>query len=225
MATVVGSLSSNTTHIVLVERLVHVKTVSGGGFDMPSSLMEMISEQLFTRLTLRSLLNLCTACKEAPTAAMLAIALQNSVPSLTGLPMGNQDPAFYIDIAKRFFQPVDIPVSLRTTMYDSLRPDRYLGGVVRDLDAQFDGGPLSGLSYYVHLVFNSGRHVLVTKRGRDFIRGIVLEWLETPLRENMVRVYRHLLNVLDHGLVLRNRNLEPGCLGCWDYSIAQNEHE
>ena len=83
---------------------------------------------------------------------------------------------------------------------------------------------LSGLSYYIHIIFGFGRDVKFTKKGRDFIRAIVLEWLETPLSVEMVRVYTHLLHVLDHGLVLRNRNLEPGCLGCWTYSIAQDEH-
>ena len=216
---VVGSLSSASTHAPLVERLVFLKTRGS----IPLVLTEMISKELFGLMTLRSLLNLCTVCRETPTAAMLAIALQNSVPSLTGLPMDNPDPAFYIDIAKRFFKPVVISIRLKTEMYDTLQPNRFLGAVVGDLDTPYNGHP-SGLSYYIHIICSTGRDVKITKKGRDFIKGIALEWLETPLSADMARVYMHLLNVLDHGLVLRNRNLEPGCLGCWTHSIAQDEH-
>ena len=213
------NMASEATYAPLVERLVFLKTRGS----IPLVLTEMISRELFGLMTLRSLLNLCAVCKIPPTAAMLAIALQNSVPSLTGLPMDNPDPAFYIDIAKRFFRPEAIPIRLKTEVYHSLQPGRFLRGVVGDLDYPRNGHS-SGLSYYITLILNSRRDVKVTKKGRDFIKGVALEWLETPLSADMARVYMHLLNVLDHGFVLRNRNLEPGCLGCWTHSIAQDEH-
>ena len=214
-----GSLSSTDTHIPLSLVLFKKSIV-----DAPEEIVKMVSKELFETLTLRSLLHLCTACKQTPTALMLAIALQNSVPSLTGLPMDNPDPGFYIDIAKRFFGPVDIPIGRRTDMYDALKPGRFLGALVcrNNIDAPH-GCFSSGLAYYVHLVLHSC-DLVHTKKGRDFIKGIVLEWLQTPLVGAMVKVYNHLVNVLDHGFVLRKRNLEPGCIGHITYSVEQDEH-
>ena len=68
-------------------------------------------------LTIRSLLNLCTALKQRPSPAMLAFALQNSVPSLTGLPIDNPDPEFYLTIAKKFFDKTELTVEDRTHIY------------------------------------------------------------------------------------------------------------
>ncbi len=40
----------------------------------------------------------------------------------------------------------------------------------------------------------------------------------------MLTVYYHLLCILDHGFVLRHRNLEPGCIGHMTYHIELDEH-
>jgi hypothetical protein len=40
----------------------------------------------------------------------------------------------------------------------------------------------------------------------------------------MVMVYHHLINVLDHALVLRKRELLPGCHGQISWDIEQDEH-
>ena len=51
-----------------------------------------------------------------------------------------------------------------------------------------------------------------------------------PLVERLVflttggSISSELTEIISNELVLRNRNLEPGCLGCWTHSIAQDEH-
>jgi hypothetical protein len=50
--------------------------------DVPDNFVYIMSRELWRTLTVRSLLNLCTAVKQRPGAVMLALALQNSIPSL-----------------------------------------------------------------------------------------------------------------------------------------------
>ena len=191
----------------------------------PSDVLNMVNAGLFGNLTMRSLLHLCTACKLPPTAPMLAIALQNSIPSLTGLPMDNPDTGFYIDIAKRFFGgPVNIPDRLRSSMHAALQPGRFWGMLrnCANFEAPYESFS-SGFAYIADGVL-PGDELIRTKRGRDFIKGILLEWLETPLDGRTIKIYNHLINVLDHGLVLRNRNLLPGCIGQLTNHIGQDEH-
>jgi hypothetical protein len=174
-------------------------------------------------MTLSTLMSICTACNKKPSAPMLAVALQNSLPSLTGLPMDNPDPCFYIDIAKRFFGPVNLQISIRTHVYNMLTPNRLMGAVIYNGNIEAPHECFSsGIEYYVHHIVP--RNLIHTKKGRDFIKGIVLEWLQTPLDEDMVKVYNHLINVLDHGLVLRHRHLVPGWLGCISNTIRNDEH-
>ena len=213
MSLVEGSLSSEHTHTAL--SLVLFKKAN----NPPSELVTMVSKELFQTLTLRSLLHLCTVCKMRPTAPMLAIALQNSLPSLTGLPMDNPDAGFYIDIAKRFFAPVSISICQKTRMYRALEPGIFFNR----MDFEDPVGPFqyfsSGIAYYAYLVIPGYKDTMHTKKGRELIKSIVLEWLQTPLHPSMVKIYNHLINVMDHGLVLRNRKLMPGCHGhiTWDY--------
>ena len=215
-----GALSSEHTHTSLSLVLFKARNI-----DHPSSdVLTMVSKELFETLTLRSLLHLCTACKMRPTAPMLAIALQNSIPSLTGLPMDNPDTGFYIDIAKRFFAPVSISIYHKTRAYGVLEPGRQMALVNRDnIEAPHDSFS-SGISYYVHLIVPRYDEIIHTKKGRDFVKSIALEWLQTPLHPAMIKVYNHLINVLDHGLVLRKRQLEPGCIGQILYHVEQDEH-
>ena len=207
-------LCSNTTttdiFTPLALRIFLCKNSDGA----PLEVVRMVGKELFETLTIRSLLHLCTACKQSPTPAMLAVALQNSIPSLTGLPTDNPDVGFYVDIARRFFAPASIPISRRTNMYSMLVPGRLFGHLVnRDSLETQHGDFSSGISCYIHLILHSCE-LVHTKKGRDFIKSIVLEWLQTPdLCPDMVKVYSYLVNVLDHGLVLHRRNLVPGGIG------------
>ena len=109
-------------------------------------------------------------------------------------------------------------------MYNTLTPDRFMVAYARDRNIETpQGGFSSWIEYYVHLIVHS-RELVHTKKGRDFAKSIVLEWLQTPLTEDMVKVYNHLINVLDHGLVLRHRHLVPGWLGCMTNTIRNDEH-
>lgn len=213
------SLSSDDTHTPLALKIFRFNV------DAPIEVVKLVCKELFETLTIRSLLNLCTACKQTPTSAMLAIALQNSIPSLTGLPMDNPDPGFYLDIAKRFFAPVVIGISRRTDMYNALYPGRFFGSLVSRADLETPQGDFSsGICYYIYLILFSC-NLVHTKKGRDFIKGIVTEWLCTPhISPCMEKVYRHLLNVLDHGLVLRCRKLEPGGVARIFNTIGDDEH-
>jgi hypothetical protein len=220
-ALVEGSLSSEHTHTTL--SLVLFKKANNIEHP-PSDLVTMVSKELFETLTLRSLLHLCTVCKMRPTAPMLAIALQNSIPSLTGLPMDNPDAGFYIDIAKRFFGPMSTSIYQTTRVYGSLAPNLYFELIDRDnVEAPHESYP-SGLVYYTHLVMQGCKAFIHQKKGRDFIKNLILQWLQTPLHPSMVIVYHHLINVLDHALVLRKRTLSPGCHGHFDWNIEQDEH-
>ena len=219
-------LSSDDTHASLVDHLFECKKKRTATNNYPQEVKQMVCRVLFQELTLKSLLNLCTACKQRPTAAMLAIALQNSIPSLTGLPMDNPDPAFYIDIARSFFSPEPISIQRRTDIFISLQPGQFngvLNGNLEDpngFEARFDR--------YIRCVLYMHQDIIHTKKGRDFIKGIILQWIqeETPvfLYPGMRKVYDHLLNIMDHGLVLRHRRLEPGCIGHMTYSIGDDEH-
>ena len=83
----------------------------------PSDLLAIMNTELRSILTLRSLVNLCVACKLKPTAQMLAFALQNSIPSLTGLPMDNPDPGFYINVAKGFYDKQFASIEHKVKLY------------------------------------------------------------------------------------------------------------
>ncbi len=136
----------------------------------PLEMVRKVSSEMFERLTLRSLLNLCTVCRQKPTSAMLAIALQNSIPSLTGLPLDNPDPAFYIDIAKRFFdREYEVPNRRKMDMYDVLVPERFFRGVVSSLEDRHGCFP-TGLDSYIHEILYFKQEILRTKKGREFIR-------------------------------------------------------
>jgi hypothetical protein len=222
MSHVEGSLSSEHTHTAL--SLVLFKKANKIEHP-PSELVTMVSKELFQTLTLRSLLHLCTVCRMRPTAPMLAIALQNSIPSLTGLPMDNSDAGFYIDIAKRFFGPMSTSIYETTRVHASLEPNLYLRGLIdRDnVEAPHESYP-SGVVYYTHLVMQGCNAFIKQKKGRDFIKNLILQWLQTKLHPSMVIVYHHLINVLDHALVLRKRELLPGCHGQFMWDIEQDEH-
>ena len=214
-----GALSSDDTYSPL---LLLILNANERTFSL--DIARLMSRELFGCMTLRTLMSICTACNKKPSAPMLAVALQNSLPSLTGLPMDNPDHYFYIDIAKRFFGPANLQIRIRTTMYNTLTPDRFMVAYARDRNIETpQGGFSSWIEYYVHLILYS-RELVHTKKGRDFAKSIVLEWLQTPLDEDMVKVYNHLINVLDHGLVLRHRHLVPGWLGCISNTIRNDEH-
>ena len=214
-----GALSSDDTYSPL---LLVILNANERTFSL--ELAGLVSRELFGCMTIRTLMSICTACNKKPSAPMLAVALQNSIPSLTGLPMDNPDPYFYIDIAKRFFSPVNLQISIRNNIYYVLAPCRFMGALNdrNNIEAPVHGFS-SGIEYYVHLILYS-RALVHTKKGRVFVKGLALEWLQTPLDDSMVKVYNHLIHVLDHGFVLRHRNLEPGWLGCVTNTIKNDEH-
>ena len=175
-------------------------------------------------LTLRSLILLCEACGIRPTAPMLAFALQNSIPGLVGLPMDNPDPAFYIDIAKKFFDPTEITFERKVKIY------RYVHNFERnnvffpshvDVDAKI--GKTSwgcAMDFYVRMQMydlGCGSCNLRTKKERDAVKEVILEWKAVyektePNDPRYPRFINRILNILEHGMVLRYRYLIPGWL-------------
>ena len=174
-------------------------------------------------LTLRSLILLCEACGIRPTAPMLAFALQNSIPGLVGLPMDNPDPEFYIDIAKKFFDPTEITIRQKVRIYHNVHKyDGYDGffPIHADLDAQRsdDDNMPCAMDYYVRWQMFAMDSIIDTKKGRDFLKGVLMDWQAdyertAPNDPRYPRFINHLLNILEHGMVLRHRHLRPGWLG------------
>ena len=200
---------------------------------LPSDCVQMVSNEL----TLRSLLHLCTACKQrSPTPAMLAIALQNSIPSLTGLPMDNPDPDFYLEIAKRWFDPTELTIEDKSNLY--LRVHRF-----ENQNGFFPLGttdvyaPLSdvrwpcGLDFFVFKQISSLHcHILSNKR-RKFVRGMMLEWRAHYYYERQLApadflkygiFIDRIINILDHAHVLSYRCLTPGFSG--SSFVGTDEH-
>jgi hypothetical protein len=217
-------MPSDSIFLPLTERLV----VCGGGAGLhhcfPSDLIAMMNKGFRESLTLRSLINLCIACKQRPSAPMLAFALQNSIPSLVGLPMDNPDPGFYVDIAKRFFDPEPVTFQERVTFYRSVHhyngKDDFFPFRSVDLDSSI--GPFwpTAMDFYVENTLSGmSETLLATQKGRAFVKEAMLEWRKVHERQpDHIRFIDHILRILDHGMVLRRRRVLPGllhdCLNC-----------
>ena len=165
----------------------------------------LMNKDLQDSITIRSLLHLCTACniRRKPAAQILALAVQNSIPCLVGLPMDNPDPEFYIDIARRYFRPSELTVKLRSDAHRAVT-------VMHD----FINMDLSKLQYfpwthYVMRTLGAITLVLETQTGRKYVRKLLLEWkvYYHQMRPSDPRYSVHIDNVihrLDHAFILRD---------------------
>ena len=185
-------------------------------------------------LTLRSLILLCEACCMRPTAPMLAFALQNSIPGLVGLPMDNPDPGYYIDIAKKFFDPTEISVELKDYLYRNVCNDmqqREFFPSNTNLDAYMTSHWPCTMDCYVNSQLYTMEPVIYTKKGRDFLKEVMLIWKvhyeqHEPNDPRYPRFINHILNILEHGMILRYRRMSPGWLGlgAWRKPFKDYEH-
>jgi len=179
---------------------------------LPLELIAMINAMLNTELrstlTLRSLVNLCVACKLKPTAPMLAFALQNSIPSLTGLPMNDPNPMFYINVATKFYDKkyatFEIRVWLYRVVHNLYGKDQFFPPKV-NLYGPLNQYRPSAMDHFVGTQISAvGDGVLATKEGRRLTRELMLEWKKHYERHGpeyhdfIDRVVR----ILDHGFVL-----------------------
>jgi hypothetical protein len=221
-----GSLSSDDTHAPLLLILLNGKART-----VPLELAELVSRVLFGSLTLRDLGRICTACIQKPTAPMLAIALQNSIPSLTGLPMDNPDPAFYIDIAKKYFDPTELTVAERVFYHRRVHwfqdSSHFFPEHVTDLYAPYNYLWPCGLDYYIACQMSSIQSRIYTKKTRDFVRGLMMEWRAfygAAGNANQLVFIDRFVSILDHGFVLRSRRMMPGCVGQGSSFMTNREH-
>jgi hypothetical protein len=183
-------------------------------------------------LTLRSLVLLCEACCMRPTAPMLAFALQNSIPGLVGLPMDNPDAGFYIDIAKKFFDPTDLTFERKVRIYRTVhnydRTNDFFPDYI-NLDAPH-GGSLSNMDFYVIMNMYGGMGcTLRTKKRRNAVKEVMLEWKAVyertaPNDLRYPRFINHILNILEHGMILRHRYLLPGGMQEFRVDYKGDEH-
>jgi len=183
-------------------------------------------------LTLRSLVLLCEACCMRPTAPMLAFALQNSIPGLVGLPMDNPDAGFYIDIAKKFFDPTDLTFECKVRIYRKVHNHDATNNFFPDdvdLDAPFRSWECK-MDYYVRMnMFGGMGCTLRTKKKRDAVKEVMLEWKAVyertaPNDLRYPRFINRILSILEHGLVLRHRYLLPGGMQDFWYNNKADEH-
>ena len=221
-----GSLSSTDTHVPLSLVLFNTSTVN----DL-TEMVKMVSKELFETLTIRSLLHLCTACKQTPTAPMLAIALQNSVPSLTGLPMDNPDPGFYLEIAKRWFDPAELTIEDRVYFYNRVHrlgtQEGFFYPDTTDVYAPLGDLWPHGLDFFVDSQINQIRNNLVSKKKRAFVRGMMLEWKavyekKAPGDVKYPIFIDKVVSVLDYAHLLCHRRLTPGHRG--SSFVGKDEH-
>ena len=228
-------MSDDTTHLQL-SALVFKR----GAETVPLDVISLLGKELLENLTLRQLIHLCIACKKRPSAQMLAFALQNSIPSLVGLPMDNPDPGFYLDIAKRYFDPDELTFDDEVFVYRNVHnydgknvffpPRESLANLTEPLPGSAGEYFKSGYSYYIHKLFCSMRTpMLCTKKGRDFIRMVMMRWRghygrHNPGDERYSTFIDGVINVLDHGLVLKRRYLLPGTIGRFSRYICDDEH-
>lgn len=162
----------------------------------------LLNTELQDTITIRSLLHLCTACNvRKPPAYILALAVQNSIPCLVGLPMDNPDPEFYINIARNYFRPLDLTIKLRSDAHRAVT-------VMQD----FMKTDLSKLwcfpwSHYVMRTLGAITPVLETQTGRKYVKELLLEWMVfyQQTRPRDPRYSMHIDNVirrLDYAFIL-----------------------
>ena len=139
-------------------------------------------------LTLRSLIHACEAASTNPSAAMLTLAFVNSVPGLKNLPTEHADPTFFIKAAKYYFShPTIMMESLvhRVTSNRDGEFELYLNHHPVDmLEAPFPIGEFGKsrarfpdrYAYCVENLLNNLFPVTGIKKGREFIKELLLKW-------------------------------------------------
>ena len=219
-------MSEDTTHLQL-SALVFKRSAK----TIPLDVVSLLGKELLENLTLRQLLYLCIACKKRPSAQMLAFALQNSVPSLVGLPMDNPDPEFYLNIAKVYFDPEELDIVQKSFVYSTVHnfpgPGQFFPSYI-DLETVHDYGLGSHTAMHYYTLFAMSRGVLEvihTKKGREFVRDVFEGWRryyekEKPDDPRYNAFIDNIINAIDHGFVLQNGHLMPGRLGILSRQIT-----
>ena len=198
--------------------------------DVPDEIIQKVIKELRATLTIRSLHHLCTACglrRGQPSAALLAFAVQNSIPSLVGLPMDNPNAGFYIDIAKRYFRRPDLNIEVRSSVYDTMA---LMGKFsTTELDRPFQYGWPTGWAYFTHTIIRETAKITNTHVGREFVTGLALEWrarfsVKKPDDRRYVDFWDELISILEHGFILRYREMCTGRFGSLVYDYKTDEH-
>ena len=179
----------------------------------PSDLLAIMNTELRSTLTLRSLVNLCVACKvKKPTAQMLAFALQNSIPCLTGLPMDNPDPGFYIDVATKFYDKTFATMEHKVHLYRCVhhyrqRNEFFPAGTDLDgvLNEFYQFWPRAMDFYIRNELGNMGGRLLGTHEGRKMAKELMLEWKKhyEGHGPEIHKFIDYLVEILDHGFVFK----------------------
>jgi hypothetical protein len=190
---------------------------------IPPELVPLISE----KLSLRMLMYFCMACKTNPTAKDLAIALQNAVPSCTGLPVHDTRAEFFLDIAKWYFDPNPIDIAKRSELYGLFRGQLF--PVSYNMQHPVYAYP-DGYSFFTRELMEGIDAAIFTKKGREEAKALLLEWrayyltVRYPGDQRYAVFIDHIICILDHGLVVRDRRLLPGTLGDYHQFISDFEH-
>ena len=176
--------------------------------DFPEDVFTLINTELRSTLTLRSLVHLCTACKQTPTAPMLAFALQNSIPSLTGLPMDNPNPKFYIEIAEKFYDKRFGGFEMKVDLYrrvHNYNGKNYFFPAGANLYGDDGWHGEHAIDFYVrNQIIDIGNVRLGTYEGRKLSKELMLEWRKHyegrgPEYHDFID---RIIRILDHGFFL-----------------------
>ena len=197
---------------------------SKGMAHLPHEIVPLISESL----SLRELMLFCMTCKHIkPTARALALALQEAIPSCIGLPIHDKRPEFFIDIAKWYFDPKPINVSMRTDLHNAMRDAPFPSRCNMALPIYTYS---DGFAFYTRQFMESMLVWFFTKKGRAAARELLLEWREFyfttqfPGDQRYTDFIDHIVDIFDHGFVVRDRKLVPGCLQQFYPFISEFEH-
>ena len=215
---------SRDTHTELSLTLFKHSKVTG---EAPLDILHMVNKELQETLTIRSLLHLCTACKKRPSAQMLAFAVQNSIPSLVGLPMDNPDPGFYIDIARGYFRPLAIDIEVRSDVY---RACIYIENRSSEpnLDMRYHNFK-NKWDCFRNEIFYASRNITGTQSGRKFLTELMLDYKtlfqrRKPGDARFTAFFDDIVSILNHGFVLRYRHMCPGLVGVPFGEYRNDEH-
>ena len=176
---------------------------------LPIEMIVLVSDHL---LSLRSLMHFCTAFRLKPTAKALALAFREAVPSWVDIPMDEQDPKFFIALAKWFFNPKPFKITDRTHLYQVMDLPLFPRRLQMHLPFAHNQ---SGYEYFTRLFWIQLAPKYFTRNGRALVRGLLLEWKEIFTNEMFPRskaypvFLDHLVNSLDHAFVLDEKVLKP----------------
>ncbi len=178
---------------------------------LPIEMTMLVSEHL---LSLRSLMHFSTVLRIKPTAKALALAFREAVPSWVDIPMDEQDPKFFIALAKWFFDPKPYKFTDRTYLDQVMDLPLFPSNLQMHLPFVHNQ---SGYEYFTRMFWIQLAPNYFTRNGRELVRSFLLGWKEIFTREEMVlrrgEAYMvfidHLVNSLDHAFVLDEKVLKP----------------